>query len=439
MPRPQSRTQLSNKPNSSAASSNPISAWLARREERKQAQAAEAARAITGETSENELKIQGVLENIDFIHSKLPTKTLERRANPEQKYGDLELAARALTLNLQNNPVTVHADIRGIDKKLYTLAELYKTAVEQGNENAAYAAKAALARGIQEIRCKIPTSQPELINQFVDLNTKYLDQWITLVGYAQGADQIKVNLEKAESEYKKRQDEYKENTRKTLSDIKADVALYEAFGSLKEDVSLADKDTWSDTKKKCYNMLLDQRLKYTAVQARGWLVDANRNQLLSQKNKVDILSAKLLELPIAADPDQMNKYKEAINDMFADLAKKDQELKESLEFLNDMEARAKQLNTAPGQKEALTAVAEQRQRMLKEMQDIQEKEINKGRAAQEADLNALGLLTDEQIRERRAQLEREQQEQMEKLMQESVSEDADTDTDADEDAEQNYN
>ena len=39
MPRPQSRTQLSNKPNSSAASSNPISAWLARREERKQAQA----------------------------------------------------------------------------------------------------------------------------------------------------------------------------------------------------------------------------------------------------------------------------------------------------------------------------------------------------------------------------------------------------------------
>lgn len=437
MPRPQSRTQLSNKPNSSAASSNPISAWLARHEERKQAQAAEAARAITGETSENELKIQGVLGNIDFIHSKLPSKTLEYRTSPEQKYGDLELAARALTLNLQNNPVTVHADIRGIDQKLYTLAELYKTAVEQGDENAAYAAKAALAHGIQKIRCKIPTSQPELINQFVDLNTKYLDQWITLVEYAQGADQIKVNLETEETEYKKRQDEYKENTRKTLSDIKADAALSEAFGSLKEDLSLADKDTWSDTKKKCYNMLLDQRLKYAAVQARGWLVDANRNQLLSQKNKVDILSAKLLELPIAVDPDQMNKYKEAINDMFVDLAKKDQELKESLEFLNDMEARAKQLNTAPGQKEALTAVVEQRQRMLKEMQDIQEKEINKGRAAREADLNALGLLTDEQIQERRAQLEREQQEQMEKLMQESVSENMDTDTD--EDAEQNYN
>lgn len=433
MPRPQSRTQLSNKPNSSAASSNPISAWLARREERKQAQAAEAARAITGETSENELKIQNVLEEIDFIHSKLPEKVLEHREKPGQTYGDLELAARALVQSLRKNPVTVHADIRGVDQKIYTLAELYKTSVEQGNVNAAYAAKAALARGIMEIRSKIPTSQPELINQFVDLNTKYLDQWITLVGYAQQADQTAVNLQKEEAEYQKRLDEYKANTRKMFANIKEDPALFDAFESLNEDFSLADRNTWSDAKKKCYSLLLEQRFQYSGVQARESFVNANRNQLLNLKNKVDVLSAKQLELPIAVDPDQMNKYKEAINDMYADLAKKDQELKESLEFLNDMEARTKQLNTAPGQREALAAVVEQRQRMLSEMQDIQEKEINKGRAAREADLNALGLYTDEQIQELKEQNERAQQAQMEKLMQEAVSENVDTD------AEQNYN
>ena len=437
MPRPQSRTQLSNKPNSSAASSNPISAWLARREERKQAQAAEAARAITGETSENELKIQEMLDGISFVRSRLPREKLEYRTTQNQTYGDLELAARALAQSLRRNPVTVQADIRKIDEKIYKLAELYKNAVEQGNVNAVYVAKAGLAHGIQDIRCKVSTTPPELIGQFVEKNTTYLDQWITAADIALNVDSVQKNLDAQQADYKAANDKYKAELKDQLAKIQADKTMFAAYLVLKETTSLENRAKWTPAQEECYQILVKRRLKGITIQAMKTNVDYSEKTIIQLRGKLEILDNSLKALPIPVDPDQMNKYNAAIDDMMKNLAKSDQEFDEAVRAAEDLSARLTQLNTAPGQIRALEAASVQAAQDLEDMKAIQEEAINRGSATLAQDLKALGLYTEEDIQKLKEQNERAEKEQMEKLIQESGIENVDVDTD--EDAEWNYN
>ena len=203
MPRPGSNM---GRPGSAVkTSANPFANWLAARKERKNQAEEQASRMITNRIAENESIIIDQLNSIDFLHSRLPAEVLHAKSRETQPCGDLEYASRAIVHMLLKNPQTIKMDIRKIDQKLLTLVLLYKQAIEQGDQRAAYAAKGALIRGFNDIRSRIPQNQPELAKQFVEANAEYLDRWVTLVGLAQVADRTKQNVDNQREKYNQAQ------------------------------------------------------------------------------------------------------------------------------------------------------------------------------------------------------------------------------------------
>lgn len=425
MPRP----QVGNR--ASYSSSNPISAWFANRRERKVQEAEKAARMITDQTANNENLLQNQLEGINFLHSGLSNKTLEYRTNPSQKYGDLEQTARGLAQAIRKNPLTVDVDIRKIDEKLLVLAQRYKDAIEKGDEHAAYAAKGALTRGVLDIRNKIPIHQPELIEQFVELNTQYLDEWITLVGFAQLADQTQKNAEKLNEKYDQAKTEYDAEVKSLYDKLQSDATLREALAFVRDQSSMASKSTWTEDQRKVYGMMLDQRFKRVNIDLDAYLFQSERTSLQKYLNDVDILSAKLARVPIAVDPDQMNKYKEAIDNLFMELAKKDAELEETLTVLDEIEGRLLQLETAPGNQMAKQVVSDEVDIALDKMKEMEKKKVGERLADRKQELSDFGLHTEEELQQMKNQIEEENQQVMARLVEEAE--------DVVEVGEQNYN
>ena len=170
MPKPEFSTRPSR-----TSKSKGISGWIQGRKERKKALAEQTAKIITDDTAKNETAIIDTLSSIDFIHSRLPEEVLEAKSNPNRPCGDLEYASKAICRMLLKNPQTLSLDLRKLDEKLLTISMLFKQSIEQGDKRAAFAAKAALVRGINDIRARIPANSPELFNQFIEVNAKYLD------------------------------------------------------------------------------------------------------------------------------------------------------------------------------------------------------------------------------------------------------------------------
>lgn len=425
MPRPQTGNKAS------YLSANPISAWFVNRRERKAQEAEKAARMITDQTASNENLLQNLLEGINFIHSKLPKKTLEYRSSPSQKYGDLENTAKGLAQAIRKNPLVVDVDIRKIDEKLLVLAQRYRDAIEQGNEHAAYAAKGALTRGILDIRNKIPVHQPELIEQFVELNTQYLDEWITLVGFAQLADETQKNAEKLKEKYDQTKTEYDAEVKTLYDELQSDASLREALAFVRNQSSTASKSAWTEDQRKVYGMMLDQRFKRVNIDLDAYLFQSEQTSLQKYLNDVDILSAKLARVPIAVDPDQMNKYKEAIDNLFMDLAKKDAELEETLTVLDEIEGRLLQMETAPGNQMAKQVVSDEVDTALDKMKEMEKKKVGERLADRKQELSNFGLHTEEELRQMKNQIEEENQQIMEQLVAEAEQVDGES--------EQNYN
>lgn len=199
------------KAGASKKSVNPFSAWRERRKEQQREMEESVARKVTDDTAHNESLMIEELSSIDFAHSRLSQKDLERKSNPKQPCGDLEYAARYLQQLLLKDPQIIQMDIRKIDEKLINLAMLFRQAVEQGDKHMAYAAKGALVRGLMDIRTRIPQKQPELAQQFVLLNTKYLEEWITLVKFAQSVDHLEKDAENLQADQKKAEERNQKN------------------------------------------------------------------------------------------------------------------------------------------------------------------------------------------------------------------------------------
>ena len=93
-----------------------------------------------------------LLDSINFNKSPIPREELDRKTHPSQPCGDLEYGTKAAIYNIKKHSMAVRADLRPIDEKLLILAAYLQQSVEYGNPCAAYAAKAALLRGLTEIR-----------------------------------------------------------------------------------------------------------------------------------------------------------------------------------------------------------------------------------------------------------------------------------------------
>lgn len=417
MPRP----EFSSARSGGSTSKNPFKAWAERRKEAKQAAAEQAARSITNDTAHNEATLVDTLAAIDFLHSRLPKAVLEAKSDEAQPCGDLEYAARALRRMIIKNPQTISVDLRKIDEKLLILAYQFKEAVEQGDERAAYAAKAGLVRGLNNIRCRVPENQPELSRLFVENNEKYLQSWITLVGLAQVADRMKQNVDQERVLY---DDEVakSEASVKALEDLLTnDPAMRNAFKSI-ADSTMEERARWSDDERNLHMMMIERRMSQALLNLKSFMLTQGEQELAAKVGQVETLYAKVAKLPIVADPNLMNKYREQIDLLFAELAASDAEVDETLKLMDDIDGRIEQLNNAPGAVRAREVVSEQAEEALEEIRRKQAERCGLLNAREGATLKELGLHTKEELDVLQQQLAAEEARIAEEALQDILEE-----------------
>ena len=423
MPRPGSNM---GRPGSAVkTSANPFANWLAARKERKNQAEEQASRMITNRIAENESIIIDQLNSIDFLHSRLPTEVLHAKSRETQPCGDLEYAARAIVHMLLKNPQTIKMDIRKIDQKLLTLVLLYKQAIEQGDQRAAYAAKGALIRGFNDIRSRIPQNQPELAKQFVEANAEYLDRWVTLVGLAQVADRTKQNVDKQREKYNQALAMDKERNDELRDEFLNNNEFTTAYQFILDHDAPEERAKWTPVQRDIHRKMIERRMKGVNLELDALLLQQKEMDLSKKESQVEMLYSSVASLEIVADPNLLNKFRESVDNLFKQLAASDAEIDESLKLMDDIEARIEQLNYAPGASRAREVAAEEAEKWLKEEKLRQQDRSGENKVRAREIREALGILSEEQLQERNRQIEEEQQrilEQMQEQVQESQRE-----------------
>ena len=352
--------------------SNPFSSWLRDRKQRRANAVDRAARMVTDKVAENEAIFIDKLENINFFTSKLPKEDLEKKTKPEtQPCGDLEYAVRGIVQLLKRNTKMIKMDIRPIDEKLMTLILLYSEAIELGYPQMAWAARVALVRGFKEIRANIPQNQPDLAKQFVEVNTAYLEQWITLVNMAQVADHMQSNVEKQKREYDRKKNSRDECLDKLKTKLQSDPDYIQAFTYIREHSTPADRAQWSTSQREVHTMCVEQRMLDVNLELNTSLLSQQEVQLASKMAQVKMLSTATATTPIVCDPNLMNKFREDVDNLMLKMAEADQDIDETLAYMDDVEGRIRQLDNAPGAIRAREVITEQSEKMLEEIQKRQ--------------------------------------------------------------------
>ncbi|MCD8191035.1 MAG: hypothetical protein LUD78_12615 [Clostridiales bacterium] len=374
-------------------------------QKRKERQEELVAKEVANDTARNEALIIDELDKIDFTHSRLPWEILEYRSNPKQPCGDLEYAARSLRQLLLKNPQSIEIDIRKIDEQLLILARLFRQAVEQGDLQAAYAAKGALAKGLSEIRTRIPQQQPELTQQFVEVNAKYLENWITLVDIAQSVDKIQRNVdsEKALHEGKVAAEKEKHEELKKL--VTTDKKSNEALKYILEHDTPADILKWTDEQREMCMMLVDQRWLQIQLAVNGKRLEQSELELSNRQNQMDMLQIELAEIPLVEDSNQYTRYQEQIEELFSEMAENDAAINKCLESKDDIE---RLLEEAEGIIRLKEMASEQARNELERISEEQEEYIKSAQKRIRNLIENLGLMNDEELEKYRRQAEEQE-------------------------------
>ena len=411
MPRP----EFSTRPGRTSKSKG-ISGWIQGRKERKKALAEQTAKIITDDTAKNETAIIDTLSSIDFIHSRLPEEVLEAKSNPNRPCGDLEYASKAICRMLLKNPQTLSLDLRKLDEKLLTISMLFKQSIEQGDKRAAFAAKAALVRGINDIRTRIPANSPELFNQFIEANAKYLDSWITLVGLAQVADRMEQNAEEQKALLTSKEEKHKKALEQLKSIIQEDSVKAEIFADIVNHDSPEERAKWTQEQRDMHKLLIEKRMDGVILQLDRLLLQQKETDLASKESQIETLYSKVASQEIVADPNLMNKFREEVDKMFEELAASDAEIDETLRLMDDIEGRIAQMDKAPGAVRAQEVVAEEGKAAIEEIKRMQDIEIGNQAKRTDEKLKSLGILSKEDEAILKRQAEEAQQKAMEEML-----------------------
>lgn len=387
MPRPHGTRTVAQK-----TSMNPIAALLAKREQHKQELKQQAAMQITNDTAKNEEKIKRTLMNIDFIGSKIPAQILESKRNPSHNCGDLEYGARAAVQALNENQLTTKVDLRPIDAQLLKLAEMFSENVKNGNVKAAYAAKTGLIRGLNTIRSCVPEVQSELATQFVTQNAEYLTQWVQMVEEAEAADKLERNVARRETEYNKAIEVAEKRKDEFTDKVKNDTVLLKAFMEVKDDLDGEDTENWPKEKRDMRSKLIGQLMKDVEIDLKELLLNKEKENFMRHSQCVEILNAKLMSNVVVMDPNAMQKFNDAVDEMFMELDKSDQEMKQMLETNQSIEARIKQLEHGEGQQLMDTMAARKARELLERDQKNIQRTLQKRTSIEELQKKA-GFMT----------------------------------------------
>lgn len=396
------------------APSNRISRWLSDSKERRREARDNAARMITNEMARNETLIVDTLMSINFANSRLPQEELSKRTREGQSCCDLEYACRAMVQAMQKDAKVVKVDVRRVDEKLLTLVMMFKQCIEDGDRDAAYMAQRAIVRGIKNVRMRIPSDRPELAKQFVDVNTRYLDEWITTVGMAQVCDRIKENLDAQKAASKVRREKLDGEIEAHRKKLEEDPEYRNAFNSILKHDTPEERTKWTDKQKEVHRLMIEQRYRRRNQEIGEKQVDQLETQYIAKKAEVEMMRDNLAATMIVADPDQMNKFKEAVDRMFEDFARRDAQIDEMLKYADELDGRLAQIDHLPGTIRATEVAAEEAEKTLNELIAAQQKETGE-QNDKNVSMADMGLKTKEEIENLRTQREREQIEEVNEL------------------------
>lgn len=405
---------------------NPIAALFGDQKARKQRLAEQAAQKITDDMAGNEQKMLDLLDSINFNKSPIPREELDRKTHPSQPCGDLEYGTKAAIYNIKKHSMAVRADLRPIDEKLLILAAYLQQSVEYGNPCAAYAAKAALLRGLTEIRERVPKVTTALIPRFIEQNVKYLDEWITLVELAEGMDGMKVVTEQQKAEYNAAKVAYDQSMEAFKKSLEQDPEKVKALEELDRSTTKEANETWSATAKDLQQELIAQELKRSLINVKEALYRSSEKQQQMLSYNVDMLNSKLNSLKPTMDPNAFAKYEEAIDDMVKELNKSDVELKNMLDAVVKVDGQIRQLTeNGEGNARYRTMARKALNKTMKELQENERKQMEQA-TAPGGYLHKLGLHSEEEIKaevERlRQEREMEEQQVVDEIMNENGNE-----------------
>lgn len=294
-------------------SRNPLSRW---RDEHKERQQEQAARTISEKNQENARRLIDELSSVDFIHSGLSADVLNDRRGEavRPEICSLEWDTRALIQLLRHNTQSINMDIQPIDEKLMTLAQMLKAYISHGDVTAATTAQRALYHGIRTIRCSLPTHLPELADAFIKKNAKHLEDWITLVKFAQRYDHTQKNLKytkKAVQEGLDRKTARLNDVTKFMENTPGLAETYQAFLNAPPPAEPAD---WPQIPRELHTLMVNAKLEDFGYQLRTAQCTSLEDDLTACKQHMDALFTHLTRLPSNHDSELMDKYWEAMEE-----------------------------------------------------------------------------------------------------------------------------
>lgn len=351
---------------------DPVSRWMKQWKEKQQQLEEEAVRRIANEIEGNAQDIIGELGSVDFLNSRLPAHILNETAEGYPTMSRLEYETEALIQLLDKDPQHINMDIRSIDKKLLALALMFKQSVAHGDAMAAQMAKDALYVGIHDIRCKLPTHQTDLADAFVQENTEYLDNWLTLVGFAQSYDHVKNSLAIQNAATKDAEQRQKDKVESICDQIDENEAFAQAFFFILDHDTPENRADWDDIQRKAHKLLIDAKMEDFNIMLHRRQSMAFENDLSSIKQKMDSLRTSLNRLPNVSDPNLMNKYKDSMQDFVKNIAASDARMAETLTTVDELSGALQQLDVSSGSVLKNEAAQAQAAILLKRMMTLQE-------------------------------------------------------------------
>lgn len=411
MARPGSKT------NKTASNSGGIFGWWKQsREEKKQDALERYARGISQETAKNEANMIEALGSIDFLHSNLPEEALEQRAKPEQPYGDLEYTVLSIMKILKMNPLDVTINVVELDKRLMILINMLKEAVEQGDREAAFAAKAGLVRGVNDIRRRLPQQKTDLAELFVKQHAQYLDGWITLISSAKVVDGTKRNLLDKQAKYEVSKGENKARQDEMTQLFNENSPMGKAYVDILSNDLPEQRMKWTPEQRQVHRMLIEQAMQTVTLNLRSFELDQSQLELSSMENNLNVLFTALSDVPVVEDPNLLNQQKDVIEQMMKDLAETDVRISESLKHMDELAGQLEQLTYSDGSVRSMEIARERANENIKTIQ--QDQEIRSGSLTERRKklMEQRGILSEEELAQRKQSIERQQAEQMQQAL-----------------------
>ena len=391
-----------------------FASFFMEREAQKKAETEAEARTVANETAQNATDIAEKLRAVSFApnRSRLPRDILEEKKNPDQLSCDMELIARSLAARLEKQEPSAQIDLRPIDTQLNVLGDRFVAAVKNGYPTEACVVLDALNRGIDMIRNRVPSEDPEFAKQYIEVNADYLKRWVHLAESARTMDQVKENVGRQEKDYNAEEAALKESRNALWEQTQQDAKTARAIQTIYEHKTPEERMRWPKAIREVYNFMLEDRMKGVNLMLKRYLVDQENHQLTAQRAQVNTMKNGLINLEVVKNKDEVNHFHDSVAKMFKQMADYDVQLDEMLKTMDSVEAQILQLEEAPGNLRAKEVVGEQVVSFVKDLKQEQDSELLDLKEVDDLD-KLLGVRTDEAQARLKKQLQEEKKQREE--------------------------